>query len=284
LTKLDGTTLAGVSETALFTLWYRASEAARPDSIIDDPQAARLLDSIDYPYRERFGAANQAYAIRALAFDTAIRDFLHEHPGGTVVALAEGLQTSYWRLGRPQCRWITVDLPPIIALREELLPKEKPVVTAAVSALEADWMSLVEPDSPVLITAEGLLAYFDESDARGLIRDCAARFPDGRFVFDSVPQWWARQKGKAFNVRSFFRLQAGTPGYVFPPMPFGISAAEIRAFPDQFSGVQSTQAISPPSGRGLHGRIVQAAYRSALIPDRWRFTVTELRFGTTEHP
>jgi hypothetical protein len=67
-------------------------------------------------------------------------------------------------------------------------------------------------------------------------------------------------------------------------MPFGISAAEIRAFPDQFPGVQSTRAISPPSGRGLYGRIVQAAYRSALIPDRRRFTVTELRFGTTEHP
>ena len=278
--KFDGTTLEGVSETALFTLWCRASEAARPDSIIDDAQAVRILERIDYPYPERFGEANQIYAIRALTFDSVVRSFLREHPDGTVVALAEGLQTSYWRLGRPPCSWISVDLPPVMALREKLLPKEDHVTAAGVSALEPDWMDLIEPSSPVLITAEGLLYYFDQPLALGLIKDCSARFPNGRFVFDSVPRWWAGRKHKAFNVRSALsRAPTGSAGYVIPPMPFGISPTEIYGFPKQFPGVESARKITPPPGRGLQGRIVQAGYSSPVVPNSWRFAITELRFG-----
>ena len=48
--KADGTVLTGVSETALMTLRVRATEARRPDSIIEDPTAIELADSIDYDF------------------------------------------------------------------------------------------------------------------------------------------------------------------------------------------------------------------------------------------
>ena len=54
--KADGTVLTGVSETALLTLQVRANEARRPDSIIDDPMAIVLADSIDYDFA-KFGFA-----------------------------------------------------------------------------------------------------------------------------------------------------------------------------------------------------------------------------------
>ena len=44
----DGTVLTGVSETALMTLQVRATEARRPDAILDDPMAIQLVDSIDF--------------------------------------------------------------------------------------------------------------------------------------------------------------------------------------------------------------------------------------------
>ncbi|WP_214634927.1 hypothetical protein [Nonomuraea sp. NEAU-A123] len=47
--------------------------------------------------------------LRALTLDTAIRAYLDQHPAATVVALGEGLQTTYWRLGGPAstgCQWI----------------------------------------------------------------------------------------------------------------------------------------------------------------------------------
>ncbi len=118
--KIEPKQLTGVSETALWTLWNRGSEALRPDRTVDDPLAVELIERIDYPYRQRFGVASQVVSMRAHACDGVVRTFLESHPRATVVALGEGLQTSYWRLGRPAATWITVDLAPIVALREQL--------------------------------------------------------------------------------------------------------------------------------------------------------------------
>ena len=125
--RADATTLTGISETALFTLRARANEARRPDAIIDDPMAIRLMDSIDYDFSKFGPGGRQGIALRALAFDDATRRYLTTRPRATVVALAEGLQTSFWRLdeldARHEYRWLTVDLPPIIELRRRLLPR-----------------------------------------------------------------------------------------------------------------------------------------------------------------
>lgn len=279
MVKLNASVLEGLSETALFTLWHRGSEASRSDAIITDPYAVGLLDSLDYPFHRKFGNPNQIYAIRALTFDSVVREFLAEYPHGTVVALAEGLQTSYWRIGSANCRWLSVDLPEVVSIRRQLLPAEPNMVSVGASALDLGWADQIPPDAPVLITAEGLLYYLDEHSALGLIEDCARRFPGGRIVFDSVPRWWAGRRNKAFGVGSALtRAPVGTAGYTFPPMPFGISPADIRRFPRQLAGVASTRHLRPPSGRGAAGRIVQAAYHSPALPDALRFAITEVRF------
>lgn len=90
-------TLTGVSDTALLTLRTRAREAGRPYGVIEDPMAIALAESIDFDFA-KFGPARQDIGLRALAFDTHTRRYLEQHPSATVVALAEGLQTSFWRL------------------------------------------------------------------------------------------------------------------------------------------------------------------------------------------
>jgi O-methyltransferase involved in polyketide biosynthesis len=127
MTKADGTSLTGVSETALLTLVVRATEARRPDSVIDDPMAIKLVDAIDYDFSKFGFTRRQDMALRALTFDEYTRRYLIDHPSATVVALAEGLQTSFYRLNvqnvGDQFRWLTVDLAPIIELRQRLLPQ-----------------------------------------------------------------------------------------------------------------------------------------------------------------
>ena len=44
-----------VPETLLWTLYHRAVEARRADSVIADPMAIELVDRIDFPFAERFG-------------------------------------------------------------------------------------------------------------------------------------------------------------------------------------------------------------------------------------
>ncbi len=123
--KVDAGLLTGVSETALVTLYGRAHQAGHPDPIIDDPMAVSLVESIDFDF-EKFGRKGQEMALRSLAVDRCAIRYLTMHPKATVVALAEGFQTSFWRLDRvlpdAQFDWVSVDLPPVIELRQRLLP------------------------------------------------------------------------------------------------------------------------------------------------------------------
>ena len=68
------------------------------------------------------------------------RDYLSTHPKASVVVPAEGLQTSFWRLDRAgvadELTWYSVDLPPVMALREQLLPRADRIVESAQSALD----------------------------------------------------------------------------------------------------------------------------------------------------
>jgi len=116
--------LEGVSETTLWTLHHRASEAARPDRVLHDPMAVELVNAIDFPFEARFGTSStwsQWQALRARTFDREVRRFLHDHPDGTVIALGEGLETQLWRVNNNHVRWVSVDLPPVIQLRQQLL-------------------------------------------------------------------------------------------------------------------------------------------------------------------
>ena len=140
---ISGDTLDGVSATTLWTLHNRGTEAKRPDGVIRDPWAATLFDTIDYDYR-KFGKPNQSHGLRAAAFDGVMREYLTAHPKASVVALAEGLQTSFWRLDdagvADELIWYSIDLPPVMALREQLLPHDDRIVPLAQSALDRSWM------------------------------------------------------------------------------------------------------------------------------------------------
>src|SRR5882757_5776294 len=103
MTVIDGNTLEGVSATTLWTLHNRATEAKRSGGVIRDPWSVTLLDTIDYDYL-KFGKSNQSHGLRAVVFDAAARDYLTTYPKASVVALAEGLQSSFWRLERAGLR------------------------------------------------------------------------------------------------------------------------------------------------------------------------------------
>lgn len=122
--------------------------------------AIRLVDAIDFDF-DKFGRKGQEMALCSLAFDKAAIQYLDTHPSATVVALAEGLQTSHWRLEnaspRPQFRWLTIDLPPVMELRQRLLPSSPRIRNLAQSALDYTWMDEVDTSDGVFIT--GLFTY-----------------------------------------------------------------------------------------------------------------------------
>ncbi|SEH53213.1 O-Methyltransferase involved in polyketide biosynthesis [Mycolicibacterium rutilum] len=271
--RIDASALQGVSETALLTLNGRAHQARHPRAIIDDPMAIRLVDAIDFDF-DKFGRKGQEMALRSLAFDKATADYLAQHPRATVVALAEGLQTTFWRLDAripdAQFRWLTVDLEPIIELRRRLLPGSPRITTLAQSALDYTWTDRVDTAEGVFITAEGLLMYLPPDDAMGLITNCAKRFPGARMLFDLPPVLVKRFAPKGLRSSRSYRV---------PPMPFSLSAAELANLAGTVPGIRAVHDLPMPRGRGFFfEKVFPAVWRSKAVMN-YRGAYTLLEFG-----
>ncbi|MCH9735197.1 MAG: class I SAM-dependent methyltransferase [Actinomycetia bacterium] len=303
MTDKHNADVTGVSETALMTLVARAQEAKRPDCILEDPMAINLVESIDHDFAKFGFSRRQDVALRALIFDKQTRRYLVDHPKATVVALAEGLQTSFFRLDAPgadapieasgagapidasgvgapidasgvgaphQFRWLTVDLPPMIELRRKLLPIPDRVQMSAQSALDFAWMDQVDPGQGVFITAEGLLMYLQPDEALALITECAARFPGGRMMFDLPPSGFAAltRRGMPTSLR-----------YRVPPMPFTLSVSEAANLVNTVPGIRAVHDVPIEQARGaVLNALLWAVQRIPLL-DPVRPTITLLEFG-----
>lgn len=271
--KVSGSALTGVSETALLTLQVRAHEARRPDGLIDDPMAVQLVDSIDFDFAKFGYTRRQDMALRSLLFDRTTGEYLRDHPKATVVALAEGLQTSFYRLDAAglghEFRWLSVDLEPMIELRNQLLPKPDRVTQCAQSALDFSWMDQVDAGHGVFITAEGLLMYLQPEEAMSLIRACAQRFPGGQMLFDLPPAFFAFLTRKGMPTSTRYRV---------PPMPFSLSPAELADLVNTVPGVRAVHDLPMPAGRG---RLLNVILRAQHIPlfDPVRPVAGLLEFG-----
>ena len=264
-TKVD---LGGVPETLLWNLYQRASEARRPDSVLADPMAVQLVDRIDYPFAEKFGTGGmgQWQALRARRFDDEVRRFLGAHRIGTVVALGEGLETQFFRIDDGRLRWLTVELPETLAVRDRPLPPDPPRrQTLACSAVDESWMDQVEPGRNVLLSAQGLLMYLQPAEVHRLVAGCGRRFPGATMVLDGVPRWFSRR-----TLQGRMR----TPqGYVTPAMPWALDAAE-RARLSALPSVAEVTELTAARGRGpLYGGVFPLANR---VPAVRRLGVTGL--------
>ncbi|OBK28274.1 methyltransferase [Mycobacterium asiaticum] len=250
--------LTGVSETALLTLSGRAYQASHPDAIIDDPMAIKLVESIDFDFAKFGRRKGQEMALRSLAVDRCALAYLAEHPRATVVALAEGLQTSFWRLDsalpNPQFRWVSIDFEPVIDLRRRLLPASERITELAQSALDFSWIDEIDTSNGVFITAEGLLMYLQPSEALGLIAECAKRFSGGQMFFDLPPTIVKKVAPKGLRSSKHYRV---------PPMPFSLSPGQLAKLADTVPGIRAVHDLPMPSGRGL--------FFETIYPALWRF-------------
>lgn len=272
--QADASILTGVSETALLTLNGRAYQARHAEPIIHDPMAIRLVDSIDFDF-DKFGRRKgQEMALRSLAFDKAAVGYLSQHPSATVVALAEGLQTSFWRLSTAlpdaEFRWVTVDFEPIIELRKRLLPPSPRITNLAQSALDFGWMDEIDTSNGVFITAEGLLMYLQPEESMSLIRECARRFPGGQMIFDLPPVLVKKFAPKGMRSSRTYRV---------PPMPFSLTPAQLADLANTVPGIRAVHDLPMPRGRGFVFEKVFPAFWQLKPTKQYRGAYTLLELG-----
>jgi O-methyltransferase involved in polyketide biosynthesis len=235
--------LADVSETMLWALHNRATEAKRHDGVLVDPESARIHDMIDYAFARHFGEPAGSLAARAAAIDRTLRLWLERHPDGLVVSLGEGLETQCQRVDNARMRWLTVDLTDAIRLREHFLTPTDRFRHFAGNALEPGWMDAADATSGIFIIAQGLLMYLEPEQVRHLFTSIADRFPGAEIVFDAVPRWFSNLTLLGLNQ---------TPHYRLPAMPWGVDRDELEpALRRWHPGISSVAFLDYRIPRGL---------------------------------
>jgi O-methyltransferase involved in polyketide biosynthesis len=222
--------LGEVQETLLIPLYYRACETLREDAIIRDEDAVRIIDGIDYDF-SCFDEAKYVYldcVIRSEIFDERVERFISNNPNGAILNLGAGLDARFQRVDNGSIRWFDLDFPDVIGIRDQLLPASDRVTHVASSAFDSDWLDAlaVSRETPVMVIAEGLFCYCEESQVRELFLQLSKRFQDAHVLFQSIsPRYVGREsqvgavnKTRAklrWGVRSGRELLAWKKGWEF---------------------------------------------------------------------
>lgn len=181
--------LGQVQQTLFFPLLARARETRSRQPLLKDPKAVELADAIDFDVATFRTPMRFLVVIRTMILDWWVRQFLAEHPEGTVVELGTGLNTRFERTDNGSVRWIDLDLPDTMALRRRFFSDTDRRRMIAASLLDEDWMAEVERlPGPYLFVSDGVLVYLREEEVTGALARIAARFPGSTLAFDIYPR------------------------------------------------------------------------------------------------
>src|ERR1700752_4302705 len=136
------TQLTPIEQTAFLTEYARALDSRWPRPILDDTLADEVVDKIDYDFNGlgvQTSVVCQA-ALRAKMLDDRVRDFVERHPDAVIVDLGAGIDSGFYRVAPPaSVDWYSVDLPGILALRDEVLPANPHSHAVPVSLADEHW-------------------------------------------------------------------------------------------------------------------------------------------------
>jgi methyltransferase (TIGR00027 family) len=171
-----------VSDTALWVAAYRAQESASPNAAFQDPLADLLVGERGRALRHSMPGSEimqWIMTLRTVAIDRMILSAI-ARGADTVVNMGAGLDTRPYRLPLPpKLRWIEIDFPNIIELKNTRLQSHKPACVLERLALDVTKRDLkirvlteiASRSSSVAVLTEGLLPYLEPADVTTLADD-----------------------------------------------------------------------------------------------------------------
>ena len=119
-----------IQETLIIPLFGRLICSEYYPELFSDPSAATICEKLDYDFSEKrrlmesqaglFGALEVAQ--RQYDLMCEVRDYLKTHPEAAVVNLGCGLDDTFRKCDNGSCLGCNIDMPDVIAIRNELLP------------------------------------------------------------------------------------------------------------------------------------------------------------------
>jgi O-methyltransferase involved in polyketide biosynthesis len=239
--------LSQVSRTAILLLICRAVLSRKDNANFNDPQSELCLERLMSlaseddkrwiaRHKRRYeglGARDaRAGVLRGKTFDRIADRFITGHPDGTVINLACGFDTRFWRIRNEKCRYIELDLPPVIELKKELLKGHPGYEMIAGSVLDTSWIEQVTAtgSSDFLLIAEGLIMWLPPGEAARFLNEIGEKFTRSQLVMDVVHERFTRGLWKTF-IRLHSKIEWGLD----VAWTFGIrDARQLETYSDKF--------------------------------------------------
>ncbi|PWT27329.1 class I SAM-dependent methyltransferase [Butyrivibrio fibrisolvens] len=195
-----------VQETLIIPLFGRKVCSEHFPHLFKDPEAERICSMLDYDFAEKgkkmesavglFGALEVAQRQYDLAWE--VKDYLKSHPNAAVVNLGCGLDDTFRKCDNGTCKGYNIDMPDVIAVRDELLPAVDREKNLAYDLNDERWMDEIDPSQGAVFYASGVFYYFKTEAVRELFQKMAKKFSGGVVVFDSCNQRGAKMMTKTW--------------------------------------------------------------------------------------
>ena len=169
-----------VSDTALWTAFYRAEESDRSDALFRDPFARALAGERGRAIaRKAHPAVRHGVVMRTAVLDRVIMAAVRDGVGA-VLNLAAGLDTRPYRLDLPASLvWFEVDMPELLEYKESVIGDAAP--RCALERVRLDlsrreerralFARVASAADRVLVVTEGLLSYLAPESVAELAAD-----------------------------------------------------------------------------------------------------------------
>jgi O-methyltransferase involved in polyketide biosynthesis len=179
----------------------------------------RWINRVKRVYERIETRDTRASVRRVKTFDETANRFIADNPGCTIINLACGFDTRYWRLEHEKCRYIEIDLPEVVRLKKELLKEHLAYEILGGSVLDTAWIDKVtaQRNTSFLLLAEGLFMYLPPQEASRLLQEISRRFYRSQFVLDMAFEKYTRGLW-----RYFIHLQGKTTLGLDVSMTFGV--------------------------------------------------------------
>ncbi len=216
----DAHGLSPLEQTALLTQYARALDNRCSRPILGDGLADETVGKIHYDFTA-LGVVTSVVcqtALRAKMLDDRVRTFTSEHPDAVVVDLGAGLDSGPFRV-KPAATvdWYSVDLPAVIAMRDQLLPSSNQAHSVAASVADPTWADAIPADRPAMVIADGLFAFLSEEVIVGVFRGITEHFGSGQLAFNDYGGigWFSRVAVKLAPQQMFSQVgsQWGYAGF-----------------------------------------------------------------------
>lgn len=183
--------LKGVPETMLMTLYARAYYSKAHPNRFYDQKSIDIAAALNYDFSRAHNdiALQQLTISRTILIDNLVKDFIAEFPDATIVNIACGLDTRFFRVDNHKIRWYDIDLSESMDIRRRFIKDSERMSSIVSSAMDVLWAEKIGVKSNrTLVIVEGLSMYLEKEAVENIFHIISQHFRNTRVLLKIMPK------------------------------------------------------------------------------------------------